>query len=771
MFRRNESSVEKIFAKKKKKTPVWQKLQDTKKVSVFLLIYRWLTLGLAFLFFAQVRPHTAIEVSLQSAYRIFFLVFLYNLALTYFYIKTYRKDLFHAFLIAVDCLVAGLLLYFTGGWRSPYYLYTFSPALTAALFFKVWGAIFSASALSLFYVLALKFNGYTVQKIMEMRVLDGYVANIFSYFLVAGFFVYPIMLLERLERVDARLIKTKDKLAETNTTYDIVNKRLLVLQEIGINLQSALDLNKILDIVLNGITMGLGFDRATLGFVDEQDKVICDWISSSSNFDDKKVFEEELKDLRVPLSKEGGVPAKCVIEKKHFNITKILGSPNENGLAAGFNFSPFAVVPLIFKGEVDGVIEVDNAYSKKLIADDDMHILTALASQAAIAINQARLYVQLEKQVETLSSLYKVAGVISSKLEIKEVLNTVVDQVKNITGTGKAVLCLAERRRKQFKLSEATMVVKGSRGEHPETWWGKPMENLTKEVMRTMKPKVIPYEVTDESSGVSTKEWLLCAPLVVKEKCIGVLSTINSLKNPFTDNDIKILVILSRLAAVSIENARLVANAQRLVVAEERGRIAKEMHDGLAQSLFSIVLNLEAGIQQLITDPEGTKERLVQLQKLASRDLKGIRQYIYDLQPSALEEFGLIEATRKRIEEITNVYQTPINFSVIRKRRPLPPAVEGCLYRITQEALSNSIKHAKAKEISVKLSFRKDKVILSVEDNGRGFDVKKVLSTVKSENKLGLMGMMERANKIDGKCSIESQLGKGTKIRVMIPVL
>jgi len=771
LFRRNESSVEKISAKKEKKTPTWQKLQDTKKVSVFLLIYRWLTLGLVLFLFAQARPHTAIEVSLLSAYRIFFLVLLYNLALTYFYIKTYRKDFFHVSLITVDCLIAGLLLYSTGGWRSPYYLYTFSPALTAALFFKERGAILSASALSLFYVLSHNFNGYTINKIIEMRVLDNYLVGILSYFLVAGFFAYPVMLLERLEGVRARLVKTKDMLSNTNTTYDIANKRLLVLQEIGVNLQSALDLKRVLDIVLNGITAGLGFDRATLGFVDEQDKVICDWMSSSSNLDDKKVFEEELKGLRVPLSKEGGVPAKCIIEKKPFNITKILGSPNENGLAASFNFSPFAVVPLIFKGEVAGVIEVDNAYSKRLISDNDIRILTALASQAAIAINQARLHEQLEKQVETLSSLHEVAGVISSKLEIKEVLNTVVDQVKSITGTGKTVLCLVEGRRKQFKLSEATMVVKGSRGEHPETWWEKPMEILAREVMRTMKPKVVPYEVTDESSSVSKREWLLCAPLVVKEKCIGVLSTINSLENPFTDNDIKILVILSRLAAVAIENAKLVAHAQRLVVSEERSRIAKEMHDGLAQSLFSIVLNLEAAIQQLTTDPKGTKERLIQLQKLASRDLKGVRQYIYDLQPSALEKFGLIEALRKRIEEITNMYHIPINYSVIRKRRPLPPAVEGCFYRVTQEALNNSIKHAEAKEISVKLSFGKDKVTLSVEDNGKGFDVKKVLSTVKSENKLGLMGMMERVNKIDGKCSTESQLGQGTKIRAMIPVL
>jgi len=475
LFRRNESSVEKISAKKEKKTPTWQKLQDTKKVSVFLLIYRWLTLGLVLFLFAQARPHTAIEVSLLSAYRIFFLVLLYNLALTYFYIKTYRKDFFHVSLITVDCLIAGLLLYSTGGWRSPYYLYTFSPALTAALFFKERGAILSASALSLFYVLSHNFNGYTINKIIEMRVLDNYLVGILSYFLVAGFFAYPVMLLERLEGVRARLVKTKDMLSNTNTTYDIANKRLLVLQEIGVNLQSALDLKRVLDIVLNGITAGLGFDRATLGFVDEQDKVICDWMSSSSNLDDKKVFEEELKGLRVPLSKEGGVPAKCIIEKKPFNITKILGSPNENGLAASFNFSPFAVVPLIFKGEVAGVIEVDNAYSKRLISDNDIRILTALASQAAIAINQARLHEQLEKQVETLSSLHEVAGVISSKLEIKEVLNTVVDQVKSITGTGKTVLCLVEGRRKQFKLSEATMVVKGSRGEHPETWWEKPM--------------------------------------------------------------------------------------------------------------------------------------------------------------------------------------------------------------------------------------------------------------------------------------------------------
>ncbi|MDI6892153.1 MAG: GAF domain-containing sensor histidine kinase [Actinomycetota bacterium] len=748
-----------------------RKLPGVKQISIFLLIYRWLTLGLVLLLLAQIRPHTAIRVPLSYAYLFFVLVLLYNLALTRFYIRTYRKDFSHALLIAVDCLIAGLLLYSTGGWRSPYYLYSFSPILTAALFFKVRGGLLSASALSLFYVLALHFNDYTIQKIIEMRVLDDYLANIFSYFLIAGFFVYPIMLLDHLERTATRLMGTRDKLAETNIRYDLVNKRLLVLQEIGRTLQSTLDLDEVLGIVLKGITTGLGFDRATLGLVNERERVLDGWISSSVHSEDQGAVGEELRGLQIPISEEGGIPARSVIEKKPFSITEVTADSKAGSLIAEFRPSPFAVVPLIFEGQALGVIEVDNTYSKKPISDDDMLVLTALASQVAIAINHAHLYKQLQKQVETLSSLHEVAGVISSKLEIEEVLNSVVDQAKSITGTGKAVLCLVEGRRARFKLSKATMVVRGSRGEHPETWWKKPMENLAREVMKTLELQIVPYQILVEPSGVPEREWLLCAPVVVKNRCIGILSAINSYENPFTDSDIVTLIILSRLAAVAIENARLVAKAQRLVVAVERSRIATEMHDGLAQSLFSVVLNLQACIQQLVADPRGTKERLIQLQELASRDLKEVRQYIYDLQPSALKELGLVGALKKHVQEAAGMSALDIDFSVIGSRRPLPPAVEGSLYRMAQEALGNAIKYAGAKSIAVKLSFRKGKVALSVEDNGKGFDVKRVLAAVRSEGKFGLMSMRERVEKLDGEFGIESQLGKGTKIRATVPTL
>jgi len=737
-----------------------------KRASVLVLVYRWLTLALVFLLFVKIRPHTIIGVSPRDAYLVFSLAVAYNLVLTWFYARVYREDLFEVALIILDCLVAGFLLYSTGGWRSPYYLYTFAPVVTAALFFGLGGALLSAVLLSLLYFTALNINGYTIQKILEMRVLDDYLANIFSYFLIGGFFAYMASLLGLLERTTARLVKTRSTLEETNVSCQLANTRLMTMQEIGMALQSTLNLDKVLGLILDSISSGLGFDRATLGFVNERENVVTDWITSATR-SEKWLSEEELGRLRIPVSEEGGIVARSVLEKKPFNVTEVSAdSDARSDLIAEFSPSPFAVLPMIFGGKVVGVIEADNAYSKKPISDGDLSLLTVFAGQAAAAVAHARLYKQQSKQIETLSSLYDVAATISSKLEIGEVLNSVVDQAKKVTGTEKVVLCLAKERETRFRLDEATMVVRGSRGEHPEAWWRKPMENLARKVMLTRRPQMIPHGAASAES-----EWLLCIPLVVRDKCMGVLCAINSRPNPFTLTDITSLTVLSRLAAVAIENAGLVAKAQRLVVAEERSRIAKEMHDGLAQSLFSVVLNLQACIQQLSTDPKGTKEKLIQLQDLASRDLKGVRQYIYELQPPDLEELGLVGAVRKYVKETAKVNALNIDFSITGRRKPLPPAVEGSLYRVTQEALSNAVKHAEAKSVSVKLSHRKGKIALSVEDDGKGFEVEKVLAASEADGGFGLRSMRERVTKLDGEFSVESQPGEGTRIRVIIPLL
>ncbi len=200
---------------------------------------------------------------------------------------------------------------------------------------------------------------------------------------------------------------------------------------------------------------------------------------------------------------------------------------------------------------------------------------------------------------------------------------------------------------------------------------------------------------------------------------------------------------------------------------EERRRVAREIHDGPAQALANIVLRAEFCEQLLMREPERVREELRRLKEMVRSSLKDIRKIIFDLRPMALDDLGLVEALRRFLIDFQERYGLPVDFRFYGKERRFDPNFEVGLFRIIQEALNNVVKHAEATQVEVRLELREDKVIAVVRDNGRGFDKEKVEG---EGDHFGLLNMQERVRLLEGEIEFKTAPGKGTEVKVLIPV-
>ncbi|MGB9792011.1 MAG: sensor histidine kinase [Thermacetogeniaceae bacterium] len=200
---------------------------------------------------------------------------------------------------------------------------------------------------------------------------------------------------------------------------------------------------------------------------------------------------------------------------------------------------------------------------------------------------------------------------------------------------------------------------------------------------------------------------------------------------------------------------------------EERRRIAREIHDGPAQSLANLVLRAELCEQHLSRDPEMVKAELKKLKESARNTLKDIRKIIFDLRPMSLDDLGLVGGLRRFLGDFQERYGLPVEFLVFGQERALDEMYCIAVFRIIQEALNNVVKHAQASSVSVKLEFLPKHVTAVVKDDGVGFEPQ----SLEGENEhYGLLNMKERASLLNGELEIKSAPGKGTEVWLMIPV-
>ncbi|GJM41837.1 MAG: hypothetical protein DHS20C20_21190 [Ardenticatenaceae bacterium] len=263
----------------------------------------------------------------------------------------------------------------------------------------------------------------------------------------------------------------------------------------------------------------------------------------------------------------------------------------------------------------------------------------------------------------------------------------------------------------------------------------------------------------------------LLIPLVTPTgNWVGLLTVTSPANSGLSRSSEQDFVTIAAQVALVLDNLRLVAQARETAVLRERQRLAREIHDTLAQGFTSIVMHLEAAEQALPTDQQVTERHLDQARTTARDSLAQARRVVDDLRPELLESNPFDQAIGRVVEQWAAHSGVAAEFRVTGEIRPLHPQVEVTLLRSSQEALANIRKHAQATTACVTLSYLGDTVILDVEDNGVGLTQKASTPDGLTSSGFGLVAMEERVTQLGGELFIESELGDGTTLSISLPL-
>ncbi|MGA4799664.1 GAF domain-containing sensor histidine kinase [Streptomyces lavendulocolor] len=233
----------------------------------------------------------------------------------------------------------------------------------------------------------------------------------------------------------------------------------------------------------------------------------------------------------------------------------------------------------------------------------------------------------------------------------------------------------------------------------------------------------------------------------------------------FTEDDEELLGILAQHAAIALTNARLYERSRELTIAEERSRLAHELHDAVSQKLFSLRLTAQAATALVDRDPARAKGELQQVAALAAEAADELRAAVVELRPAALDEDGLVHTLRTQIQVLDRAHSAHVTFESSAVRA-LPAAQEEAVLRVAQEALHNALRHSGAGRVAVSLVRHGQGALLSVTDDGKGFDPRSVR---RAGRHLGLVSMRDRAGGVGGRLTVQSEPGKGTTIEMEVP--
>jgi two-component system, NarL family, sensor histidine kinase DegS len=210
----------------------------------------------------------------------------------------------------------------------------------------------------------------------------------------------------------------------------------------------------------------------------------------------------------------------------------------------------------------------------------------------------------------------------------------------------------------------------------------------------------------------------------------------------------------------------------RIILAqeEERKRVAREIHDGPAQSMANVVLRAEFCEKLLASNRGEVAGELHQLKQIVKDSLQEVRRIIFNLRPMTLDDLGLVPTLKRFLEEIKDREGYEVKLEVFGEERRLKNTYEVALFRLVQEGLNNSRKHSQATQILIEITFSATNVHVKIVDNGKGFDLQKVLNEVSGKESYGLLSMKERIELLNGKLVIETAPGQGTRITTDIPM-
>jgi signal transduction histidine kinase len=561
-------------------------------------------------------------------------------------------------------------------------------------------------------------------------------------------------------------------------------KEVTTLYNVGVAVGSSLDLKEVIKTLYKESSRLIDTSNFAIVIYDENNETL--------NF--KLIIDQgkAVKPMSVKLSEDRGLTGRVLTSQAPLLVPDFLGpnsAANTNPTRSDKRIRSWLGVPIlnpVLNNEnAQGVIAIWS-YKPNAFNEHDLWLLSALGTQAAIAIRNARLFESSQRRAAEMALLNDVARTLSSTLQLDEVLTRIMEQVETMLNVEAGSLLLADTATGELVFQIAL----GDKADEIKPFRIPKGQGIAGEVALTGKPLMIAnagqdkrhFKKLDQTTHFLTRN-ILCVPLVLYDQIIGVLEVINKREGNFTQNNLDLLSSIASYAAIAIQNARLhenvLAERDKVIEAEEQARkeLARDLHDGPTQLVASIMMSLDFCKKALEKDPSLVPKEIAYMSELAERATHQMRTVLFELRPLVLETQGLgaalqvfMDRRQKDIPEqstkLTLKIETDNPSGDISRQ---DDKVEATIFAIVQETVNNAVKHAQAENIIVELKETAKAVYTVIKDDGKGFNVTEVMSNYEQRGSLGMVNLQERTQLIGGELTIKSIPDKGTRITIYVP--
>jgi signal transduction histidine kinase len=537
--------------------------------------------------------------------------------------------------------------------------------------------------------------------------------------------------------------------------------RLRTLLETGIAISSELSLDAVLERIVEAAASLTGARYAALGVIDRAGAALERFVTAGIDDETRTVIGEP------PHGR--GILGVLIRDAQPLRLHDLQEDPRSVGFPPGHpGMHSFLGVPILLRGVAYGNLYLTEKEGGADFTDEDEELVTLLAAQAAVAVENARLYQAATAWSRQLESLNEVGYALLGELDLSRLLRLVATRLRELVDARIVAIALPA--------GEGDLRIEAAAGEGTEELIGVNFPRVSSKAGRVLERKrseridstLDDPEIHQDSVRLFRAMSGLYVPLLARSEGIGVVLVHDKLgPDPrFGDADLRLAEQFGARAAIAVDLSRRVArdSLRRVVAGQEleRQRLARELHDETGQALTSILLGLKA--VEAADGPDEMHAAADALRELVVATLQDVRRLAVELRPKALDDFGLVAALERLVKVFSEATEIGVELEASLSER-LPTEVETMLYRIVQEALTNIVKHARARNVSILIVRRGGSAAAVIEDDGEGFDPASAI-----EDGLGLLGMRERVALLDGRLTVESTPGSGTTLAVEVPV-
>jgi signal transduction histidine kinase len=540
----------------------------------------------------------------------------------------------------------------------------------------------------------------------------------------------------------------------------VTEGRLRALFAAGLAVTSELSLDALLNRLVEAAAELTGARYAALGVIDANGVELEQFITHG--------VADDLRAEIGDLPRGRGILGVLIREAKPLRLRDLAEDPRSVGFPPGHPpMRSFLGVPILLRGVAYGNLYLTEKQGGEDFTDEDEELVTLLAGQAAVAIENARLYEASTRWSRQLQSLQEVGNALATETDLDKLLDLVVRRLRELVGARVVALALPSGGDAlRFAAVAGAEGLLGTTISRSGSKSGAVLERRRSERIDSVLDDPEVHQEVSRQLAARTGMWV---PLIARDQAIGVLE-IHDKEGPdprFSHDDFRLAETFAARAAVAVELSQRVARdaVRRVVQAQEleRQRLARELHDETGQALTSILLGLKPLEEALADHP--ALAALAELREQVVSALQDVRRLAVELRPAVLDDFGLVPALERLTDSFAEQSDIRVDFHSALGETRLPSEVETTLYRVVQESLTNIVKHANAHNISVSIAPRGSTVAAVIEDDGAGFDQR----AVRGEG-VGLLGMRERLSFVDGRLEIESRPGAGTTIVAEVPL-